>query len=412
MNAIISGSEVAFFSLRKDENKNVSQLPHPKDTRVNTLLNNPEKILASILIAYQFLNIVILVLTFYLLDQLPYFSNSNSWNYLWKIIIAISIVLLFVEILPKLYASSHPREFSRRYAHFIQVVNILLSPFSHLLVNSTHIFNKATIQRKHEISMDELSKALEITSDEITYKQEKDMLKGIIRFKDKTVDDILVSRADVVALDVSTPFRKVIDFIIEAGFSRIPVYEENPDYIKGILYVKDLLPHLNKTDDFHWQFLIRPAYFVPETKRIDDLLEEFRTNKNHMAIVVDEYGSTSGIVTLEDILEEIVGNISDEYDEDKPLYTIAPDGSYLFEGKTPLEEFFKIVGIAESEFKEFKDEADTIAGLILEIKGNFPKRKETIVWKNYKFQVEEMNKRRILKIRFIHPLQKGGQKEN
>ncbi len=343
------------------------------------------------------------------MNKLPYFANPALWNYVGEMAIAAGIILLFVEIMPKLYASSNPRKFSERYASFIQAVNDTLWPISHLLAKS-NIYNKSTIQRKHEISMDELSKALEITSDETTHKQEKDMLKGIIRFKDKTVNDILVSRADLVAIDITTPFKKVIDFIIEAGFSRIPVYEGNPDYIKGILYVKDLLPHLNKPEDFHWQSLIRPAYFVPETKQIDDLLEEFRTNKNHIAIVVDEYGGTSGIVTLEDILEEIVGNISDEYDEDKPFYTIAPDGSYIFDGKTPLEDFFKITGISPAEFINYTEEADTLAGLLLEIKGDFPKRKETIVFKNYKFQVEEMNKRRILKIRFI-PIPKKESKD-
>lgn len=400
VNAIISGSEAAFFSLKKAENKNIPHLSHQNNIRINSSVNKPEELLSSILIAYNSLNIVILVLTFYLLNKLPYFANPTLWNYIGEIAIAAGIILIFVEIMPKLYASSNPRKFSERYSSFIQAVNDTLWPISRLLAKS-NIYDKSTIQRKHEISMDELSKALEITSDENTHKQEKDMLKGIIRFKDKTVTDILVSRADLVALDITTPFKKVIDFIIEAGFSRIPVYEGNPDYIKGILYVKDLLPHLNKPEDFHWQSLIRPAYFVPETKQIDDLLEEFRTNKNHIAIVVDEYGGTSGIVTLEDILEEIVGNISDEYDDDKPLYTIASDGSYIFDGKSPLEDFFKITGIPQAEFINYTEEAETLAGLILEIKGNFPKRKETIVFKNYKFQVEEMNKRRILKIRFI-----------
>lgn len=408
VNAIISGSEAAFFSLKKDENKNIPRPSHPNNC-INSLLNKPEELLTSILITYNSLNIIILVLTLYLLNKLPYFANPALWNYVGEMAIAAGIILLFVEIMPKLYASSNPRKFSERYASFIQAVNDTLWPISHLLAKS-NIYNKSTIQRKHEISMDELSKALEITSDETTHKQEKDMLKGIIRFKDKTVNDILVSRADLVAIDITTPFKKVIDFIIEAGFSRIPVYEGNPDYIKGILYVKDLLPHLNKPEDFHWQSLIRPAYFVPETKQIDDLLEEFRTNKNHIAIVVDEYGGTSGIVTLEDILEEIVGNISDEYDEDKPFYTIAPDGSYIFDGKTPLEDFFKITGISPAEFINYTEEADTLAGLLLEIKGDFPKRKETIVFKNYKFQVEEMNKRRILKIRFI-PIPKKESKD-
>jgi putative hemolysin len=411
VNAIISGSEAAFLSLRKDKNKDLTCIPHPNDIRIDSLLSRPEELTISLYIAYNLLNVAILILTLYLLNRLPYFSHPTLWNYIGEIAIATGIIVIFVEIMPKLYASSDPRKFSRRYAPFVQAANNILRPISHLLVKS-NIYNKSAIQRKHEISMDKLSKALEITSDEITHEQEKDILKGIIQFKDKTVSDILVSRADMVALDISTPFRKVIDFIIEAGFSRIPVYEDNPDYIKGILYVKDLLPHLEKPEDFHWQSLIRPAYFVPETKRIDDLLEEFRANKNHIAIVVDEYGGTSGIVTLEDILEEIVGNISDEYDEDKPFYTVAADGSYIFDGKTPLEDFFKITGIPQNKFTNFMEEAETLAGLLLEIKGNFPKRKETIVFENYKFQIEEMNKRRILKVRIVPTIKDENQNEN
>lgn len=251
--------------------------------------------------------------------------------------------------------------------------------------------------------MEDLSKALEITSDEISRDQEKEMLEGIIRFRDKSVDDIKISRSDMIAINIQTLFVDVIDFIVEAGFSRIPVYEDNPDNIKGILYVKDLLPHLGKPHNFKWQSLIRSAYFVPGAKRIDDLLEEFRSNKIHMAIVVDEYGGTSGLVTMEDILEEIVGDISDEYDEELPLYTIATDGTYIFEGKTPLEDFIKITNVPEKDFEAMSDEVDTLAGLLLELKGDFPKRKETFTYKKYTFQAEEMSKKRIIKVRYIPP---------
>ena len=251
--------------------------------------------------------------------------------------------------------------------------------------------------------MDELSRALQMTSKDKEYEDEKDMLEEIIRFKDTIVDDIKVSRSDMIAVDITLPFDKVVDFIVEAGFSRIPVYEKDTDNIKGILYVKDLLPYLNRKENFKWQSLIRPAYFVPGTKHIEDLLEEFRTNKNHMAIVVDEYGATTGIVTMEDILEEIVGDISDEYDVETSFYTITPDGSYLFDGKTPLEDFFRITGLSEEEFEHYTNESDTLAGFILELHGNFPKRKEIINFNDYQFQVEELTKRRIVKIRFIPP---------
>src|SRR5690554_1589715 len=251
--------------------------------------------------------------------------------------------------------------------------------------------------------MEDLSKALEITSDEITRDQEKEMLEGIIRFRDKSVDDIKISRSDMIAINIQTLFVDVIDFIVEAGFSRIPVYEDNPDTIKGILYVKDLLPHLSKTGNFKWQSLIRSAYFVPTTKRIDDLLEEFRAHKNHMAIVVDEYGGTAGLVTMEDILEEIVGDISDEYDEEQPFYILSADGSYLFEGKTPLEEFIRITNLPERDFELMQEQADTLAGLLLELKGDFPKRKESLSYRGHHFVAEEMSKKRITKVRYIPP---------
>lgn len=401
INAVISGSEIAFFSLNQEETEEIHTNTHPKSVRVSNLLQKPEKLLSAIVISYNFLNITIVTLLFYLLNLIPFFSGSSN-KIILELLVIIAFILFFVEIIPKSYASQRSLAFVRKNSHFIQILNKLMTPFSSLLVKTSNIFSKSAIQKRYEISMDDLSKALEITSGEITQEQEKDMLEGIIRFKDKIVDDILVSRTDMVAIDIATSFREVIHFIVEAGFSRIPVYEENPDDIKGILYVKDLLPHLIKTDNFRWQSLIRPAYYVPGTKRIDDLLEEFRANKNHMAIVVDEYGGTTGIVTMEDILEEIVGDISDEYDEEeKPFYTIAQDGTYIFEGKTSLEDFIEVTGVPERDFEKLQEDADTIAGLMLELKGDFPKRKELIQYKKYGFQAEEMSKRRIVKVRFI-----------
>ncbi len=403
INAIVSGSEISFFSLTASETEEINTSTDKKSRRVSELLRHPEKLMGTIVITYNFLNIIIITLLFYLLNLFPYFSGTGN-QIILEIFIILIVTLLFVEIIPKFYASHNALKFSRHNSLLIKWVYKLMNPFSSLLVKTSNIFNRSVLQKKYEISMDDLSKALEITSNEIKHEQEKDMLEGIIRFKDKIVDDILVSRSDMVALDLDTAFRKVITFIIDAGFSRIPIFEENPDNIKGILYVKDLLPHLEKGDNFRWQSLIRPAYFVPATKRIDDLLEEFRANKNHMAIVVDEYGGTMGIVTMEDILEEIVGDISDEYDEEaKPLFTMAQDGSYIFEGKTTLEDFLKITDTPEKDFVKFMDEADTIAGLMLELKGDFPKRKETVEYKKYAFQAEEMSKRRIMKVRFFIP---------
>lgn len=403
INAIISGSEIAFFSVDKNFTEQVYSSEEPVKIRISRLLSKPEKLSASLVIAYNFLNVTITVIIFYLLNRSPWFAVSPADSLLLEIIIPITVILLFVDILPKRAASYNPLRFATRNATLITVIHGIVSPFSSLLVQGTTSFNRSVTHRSHEISVDDLSKALEITSDEITHGQEKEMLEGIIRFKDKIVDDIFISRSDMVAIDSQTSFDEVIKFIVEAGFSRIPVYKENPDNIQGILYVKDLLPHLDKKENFKWQILIRPAYFVPGTKRIDDLLEEFRAEKNHMAIVVDEYGGTSGLVTMEDILEEIVGDISDEYDEELPFYTMAADGSYIFEGKTPLDEFIKITGLPEKDFEQMQDEIDTLAGLLLELKGDFPKRKESFTYNKHTFQAEEMSKKRITKVRYIPP---------
>lgn len=400
LNAIISGSEVAFFALTPSDKEDVRHRDNRQEVIISRLLASPEQLLLSIIIAYNLLNVVIVCLTILILNQLPCFYASEIGGWVAKITVALLILLVFIEIIPKLYASGRPLQFAKRHAKFIAIINALFHSVSYLLIHSSRIGYSPSMQRKSEISMDDLSRALEITSNEITHEQEKDMLEGIIRFKDTLVSDIMVPRTDMFAIDQEMAFDEVIRFIVDAGFSRIPVYEEDRDKIVGILYVKDLLPHLQKDEHFKWQKLIRPAYFVPGTKRIDDLLEEFRTNKNHMAIIVDEYGGTTGLITMEDILEEIVGDISDEYDEEKAFYTILPDGSYLFEGKTTLEDFLAVLNLEEGTFGKASEEVDTLAGLILELKGDFPKEKEKIVYGNHHFDVEEMGKNRIEKIKY------------
>ncbi len=407
INALISGSEVAIFNIAKNSTRDFGDENETTKNRLSQLLDKPEKLIASIVIAYSLLNITITVLIVYLLSRFPYFSENSAESLMLEIVIAICVILLFVDILPKTYASHNTIRFAMRHSRLIQIIHKIMGPLSKVIVKSSKSFSSPTFQRTHDISVDDLSKALEITSSEITREHEKEMLEGIIRFRNKTVDDILISRSDMVVIDTLTPFSEVIDFIVDAGFSRIPIFDDNPDNIKGILYVKDLLPHLGKKSNFNWQSLIRPAYFVPGTKRIDDLLEEFRANKNHMAIVVDEYGGTSGLVTMEDILEEIVGDISDEYDEEQPLYTLAADGSYIFEGKTQLEDFIRITGVEERDFEEMAEEVDTLAGLLLELKGDFPKRKESFTYKKHTFIAEEMSKKRVVKVRFVVPKHPG-----
>jgi gliding motility-associated protein GldE len=266
------------------------------------------------------------------------------------------------------------------------------------MVRSTSVIRKVLVRKKRDLSVDELSKALELTAAEIP--GEKEMLAEIIKFYDKTASEIMTPRPDVEDLEINSTFRQVLDFIIASGYSRIPVYAGTEDDIKGILYIKDLLPYIGKPDIFRWQSLIRPAYFVPETKKIDALLEDFRKSKIHMAIVVDEFGGTSGIVTLEDILEEIVGDISDEYDEDEKLFIQLEDGSMIFEARILLHDFFRIIGATPADFGRLTDDADTLAGLLLEIKRDFPKRKEIIDYNGFRFQILEIDNRRILKVKF------------
>ncbi|NLX80109.1 MAG: gliding motility-associated protein GldE [Proteiniphilum sp.] len=397
VNAMTSGFEIAFFSLSKEQIKEIRSQSNSKEKKIDKLVNNPEKLISSILVSNGFFNVLSVLLAIYL--SLQYTQSLLSIS----IIIAVVavIIVLFTDIIPKAYATQKPLQFVKGSVHVVDFINKLMTPFSYVLTKTINIFSRSSIEKKYDISLDDLSKALELTSEDTERNNEMEMLEGIIRFRNKTAEDIMISRTDMVSLDIQTNFTEVIKYIVAAGFSRIPVYEDNPDNIKGILYVKDLLPNLDKNEVFRWQSLIRSAYFVPGTKRIDDLLEEFRANKNHMAILIDEYGGTMGIVTMEDILEEIVGDISDEYDEDEqPFYYIAPDGSYVFEGKTSLEDFIEATGVSKKDFEKIREDVDTIAGLMLELKGDFPKRKETINYLEYSFQAEEVSKRRVLKVRF------------
>jgi gliding motility-associated protein GldE len=300
--------------------------------------------------------------------------------------------------MPKIYAQKNSLGFVRKSASILSGLERVCRPLSKLLVGSSTLLNKALVKKKYDLSVDELSKALELTSPQMP--EEKEMLSEIIKFYNKTAHEIMTPRLDMEDINIKQTFREVISFVVASGYSRIPVYADTEDNIKGILYTKDLLPYINKPDSFRWQTLIRQAYFVPETKKIDDLLEEFRKNKIHVAIVVDEFGGTSGIVTMEDILEEIVGEISDEYDEDEKQYVRLDDGSIIFEAKILLTDFFRVTGIDSENFERLTEDVETLAGLLLEIKGDFPKRHEIIDCENCRFQVLEIDKRRILKVKF------------
>lgn len=394
--ALISGSEVAFFSLSPADLESINESKNPTSKAILTLLEQQQKLLATILISNNFINIGIVILSTYTTNSLVDFSESPGLGFLFQAVIITFLILLFGEVIPKIYAN----QFSSKFAHFMSLPMLalrkLFSPLSYLLTSSTKVVDKR-FNKKQNLSMVELSSALEITSDAIA--DEKEILKGIIEFGSIEVSEIMCPRVDVMSIEINTSFTKVIEQIVDAGYSRIPVYESSFDNIKGVLYIKDLLPHIHKTDTFRWQSLIRPPYYIPETKKINDLLEELQAKRIHMAIVVDEFGGTCGIITMEDILEEIVGDITDEFDEDEVNFTKINDNNYLFEGKTLLNDVNKILGISTDSFDDIRGEADTLAGLILELKGEFPDLHDVIRYKNFSFTIEEVDNRRIIKIK-------------
>ena len=383
-----SASEIAFFSLSPSDLNAIDEKKHPSDEKIRKLLDDTERLLATILITNNFVNVTIIMLcNFFFMSVFEF--HSPIAEFLILTVILTFLLLLFGEIMPKIYSAQKTLAFCRFSAPGIWMFRSLFYPVASMLVRSTSFLNKHFARKNHNISVDELSHALELT-DKAELKEENNILEGIIRFGGETAKEVMTSRLDVVDLDIRTPFKDVLQCIIENAYSRIPIYSENRDNIKGILYIKDLLPHLNKVD-FRWQSLIRPAYFVPETKMIDDLLRDFQANKIHIAIVVDEFGGTSGIVTMEDIIEEIVGEIHDEYDDEERTYAVLNDHTWVFEAKTQLTDFYKITKVDEEVFDEVAGDSDTLAGLLLELKGEFPALHEKVTYDHYEFEVLEMD---------------------
>ena len=396
----VSASEIAFFSLSPTDLSEIEEEEHSSDKRIMNLLQDSERLLATILISNNFVNVTIIMLCNFFFAEVVDFGDSVIVEFLVITVILTFLLLLFGEIMPKIYSAQHTLRFCRFAAPIITMLKKVFSPLSSLLVRSTVIVNKCVAKRNYNISVDDLSQALELT-DKTEISEESNILEGIIRFGGETAKEVMTPRLDMVDLDISATFKEVLDCVVENGYSRVPVYEDSRDNIKGVLYIKDLLPHLKKGADFKWQNLIRSAYFVPETKMIDDLLRDFQANKIHIAIVVDEFGGTSGIVTMEDIIEEIVGEINDEYDEEERSYVKINDHTYVFEAKTLLSDFYKILKIDTDVFEDIEGDADTLAGLLLEIKGEFPKLHEKLKYEHYQFEVLEMDARRILKVKVI-----------
>lgn len=392
----ISASEIAFSSLSLSDKTDIKESDKQKDKTIKTLLNRSEFFHTTILIWSAFLNVLIIVLCAYAVNLIFDFSQAPLLGFVLEGVALVFLLLIFGEFIPMLYVQPHALEPVRSMIPLVAKLSWLTAPLAKLLIHVKSGFNGSN---KNDLLVDDLSKALELASSEIP--EEKEMLEGIINLYNKTAVEIMTPRMDVAAIDIKTSFTMVIKFIIDLGYSRIPVYSGTQDNIKGILYIKDLLPYLDKPDSFRWQSLIRPAFFVPETKKIDDLLEEFRTNKIHLAVVVDEFGGTSGIVSFEDILEEIVGDINDEYDNeyDEKFVKLA-DGSYVFDARILLVDFFRTIDSDEKEFGQLTEDVETLAGLILEIKGDFPEQNEVITYKDHLFKIMDINKKRILKVNY------------
>ena len=394
--AMVSGAETAFFSLTPAELESLRNSKSKNSRTVIRLLEMPNRLLASIVVANNLINVGIVIITAFITNSLFDFSESPVLGFLIQVVVITSLIVFIGEILPKVYANRHAVHFAKLMATPLDIAERIFRPLNFLLIRSTSLVNKRFSQRRKNLSLDELSDAFELTEQSIN--EDKTILKGIVKFGNIDVREIMTARMDVVGASIKTTFRKLIGQIIESGYSRIPIYAKDLDHIKGILYIKDLLPHLDKPGSFQWQSLIRTAYYIPGTKKISDLLREFQTNKIHMAIVIDEYGGTSGIITLEDILEEIVGEITDESDNENPSFVKVDNSTFLFEGKITLNDFLKTMDEKEDFFDAVKGEADTLAGLILELKGEIPRKNETFSYRHYSFTVKSVDTRRITQI--------------
>jgi len=395
--AMISGSEVAYFSITPEEIEKLKNLKTKRSESVLQLIKMPEKLLSTILVANNVVNVAIVLLAAFLSSRLFDMDTNPVLGFILEVVAITFLLLFFGEILPKVYATRNHVSVTLLISKPLMILEKLASPLTSLLIMSTSFVKKRAVFKHGNISMDDLSDALELASDDID--EDEKILKGIVNFGNTQVSEIMCPRIDVTAIDVRKGFSEIIPLIIESGFSRIPVYSGSFDHMKGILYAKDILPYTNSPGNFNWQTLLRPPYFVPETKKINDLLKEFQVNKIHMAVVIDEYGGTSGIITLEDILEEIVGEITDESDEDENLYRKIDDRTFVFEGKVLLNDFFKILNARDDLFEDVRGESETLAGLILELKGEIPQKGQVITYGDFKFRIESADKRRIKEIR-------------
>ena len=398
VSAFVSGSEIAFFSITPQQAEELEE--SSRNDGIRRLLAMPDRLLATILIANNLVNVTIVVLMSFALSEL--FSSLPAWaNFLLNTVILTFLILFFGEILPKLMANTSPLRWARMAVPGVNFLLKMCWPVSSVMVKSTKFVNKVVTRQSRTITPDELGQALEITR--LEGQQDKEMLKGILKFGDTTASEIMTPRVDITGLNASMTFPQVMEVVVESGYSRMPVFGDSQDDIRGVLYARDLLPYIgedNRLDEaFDWLSLAREPYFVPESRMIDDLLEDFRQRKLHIAIVIDEFGGTQGVVTLEDVLEEIVGDINDEYDEEEKTYRRLPDDTYIFEGKTLLNDFFRITGLDSADYEPVAEDCETLAGMLLAIKGDFPKEKEPLVYGRCRFLILDIEHHRITSVR-------------
>lgn len=397
ISALVSGSEVAFFSLTPQDLQQMREKGDSRDKTILGLLSNVDTLLATILVTNNLVNIGIVILSSNIMDALFEF---HRFEFLFKTVLVTFLLLLFGEILPKVLSQSNPKQFGRMVVYPIKLFKWVCWPMTYILVRTGGRISRLAT-RNAEISMEELADAVDLARGSAQSEEEHQMLEGIVNFVNTEVEEIMRPRIDITALDIKSTFEQVKAVIIESGYSRIPVYDEDLDNIKGALYVKDLLPHIACGDEFGWQQLLRKIYFVPKHKKIDDLLRDFQENKIHVAIVVDEYGATQGLVSLEDILEEVVGEISDESDEDESFYERLNANTYIFDGKSHIVDFERVVGVEEDIFADVQGRAETLAGLMLELRRDLLKKGDTVEAHNVRFTVQKMDGRRVDKIKVV-----------
>lgn len=396
--AMVSAAEVALFSLTQNDLQTLAIEDASRANLISKLLQRPKKLLATILVANNFSHIGVVIIFSFVGNSLFEVIASPILKFIVEVLLVTFLILLFGEVLPKIYASRNNIKFSKFVANPMAILDKLLSPIS-LPMRAVSIFLHEKLgKQKSNISVDQLSQALELTSTEDTSSEEQKILEGIVSFGNTDTKQVMSPRIDIFALEIEETFAEIYTKIVDKGYSRIPVYRESIDHIEGVLFVKDLIPHINKKE-FDWNKLMREPFFVPENKKLDDLLKEFQSKKSHLAIVVDEYGGTSGLVSLEDVIEEIVGDISDEFDDENLNFSQIDDKNFLFEGKINLKDFYRIVDVDEETFENNKGEAETLAGFILEILGNFPKKGQKIYFSNVRFTIEVVDKKRIKQLK-------------